>query len=79
MISENEDQESSLEIPEVLGKRKSRALSQSLAIQDSELEPFYRAVKIQLPDKKLQTLHRIFEAQQVIPGLQSAILSSDFL
>jgi hypothetical protein len=78
MVSDDEDQESSFGIHEVLlGKRKSaKGLSQRYAIQDSGLELFVRAVKIQHPDPNLKPRYQVFVTNKVSQEFERAIVSN---
>jgi hypothetical protein len=79
MVSDDEDQESSFGIHEVLlGKRKSAkgGLSQRFAIQDSGLELFVRAVEIQHPDPNLKPRHHVFVTNKLSQEFERAIVSN---
>lgn len=77
MISDDEYQKSSFRIHEMLGKRKSaKGPSQSFAIQDSGLELFVGAVKIQHPEPNLKPRVDIFATNNVSDEKKLAIMSS---
>ena len=74
MVSDDEYQQSSFRIHEMLGKRKRP--SQSFAIQDSGLELFARAVEIQHPEPNLKPRDDIFATNNVPQEKKQAIMSS---
>lgn len=74
MVSHDEYQQSSFRIHEMLGKRKRP--SQSFAIQDSGLELFVGAVKIQHPEPNLKPRVDVFATNNVPEEKKLAIMSS---